>query len=151
MSEEEWGVAGEAEQASAGFGRPPLLGVLETVLYFTEAEPTLRFYTDVMGMKLLAKDAGGRNLFFRAGNSVFLMFDASVTEQGGSLPPHGATGSGHTCFVVPAGAYEAWKEHLAGKGVAILQEVTWPRGLSFYFRDPDSNLLEIANNDIWPD
>jgi catechol 2,3-dioxygenase-like lactoylglutathione lyase family enzyme len=56
----------------------------------------------------------------------------------------------HTCFVVSEEVYEPWKAYLAGRGVEILQEVTWPRGLSFYFRDPDGNLLEIANADIWP-
>jgi catechol 2,3-dioxygenase-like lactoylglutathione lyase family enzyme len=129
---------------------PPLTGVLETVLYFTDAERTERFYSDVLGMRLLAKDEEGRNLFFRAGESVFLLFDASVTERGGSLPPHGARGEVHTCFVVSEEVYETWKTYLAGQGIEILQEVTWPRGLSFYFRDPDGNLLEIANADIWP-
>jgi hypothetical protein len=26
----------------------------------------------------------------------------------------------------------------------------WTRGRSFYFHDPDANLLEIADADIWP-
>ena len=129
---------------------PPLGGVLETVLYFTDARRTERFYSDVLGMRLLAKDREGRNLFFRAGASVFLLFDAAATEAGGSLPPHGARGRMHSCFVVAEEHYEEWKSHLAAQGVEILQEVTWPRGLSFYFRDPDGNLLEIANADIWP-
>ncbi len=129
---------------------PPLGGVLETVLYFTDADRTERFYSDILGMRLLVKDKEGRNLFFRAGRSVFLLFDASVTEQGGSLPPHGARGRMHTCFVVSEEAYESWKAYLRGQGIEILQEVPWPRGLSFYFRDPDGNLLEIANADIWP-
>jgi catechol 2,3-dioxygenase-like lactoylglutathione lyase family enzyme len=129
---------------------PPLTGVLETVLYFTDAQRTENFYSDVLGMRLIVKDKEGRNLFFRAGESVFLLFDASVTRRGGSLPAHGARGEAHTCFVVPGDVYEPWKAYLAGRGVEILQEVSWPRGLSFYFRDPDGNLLEIANADIWP-
>mgnify|MGYP003579587351 FL=1 len=67
----------------------------------------------------------GRNLFYRAGKSVFLLFKAEETLKGNSLPPHGASGPVHTCF-------------------------EWPLGPSFYFHDPDGNLLEIANNDLWP-
>jgi len=128
---------------------PPLTGVLETVLYYTDQDRTERFYTDVLGMRLLDKEPV-RSLFFRAGSSVFLMFDASETAKGTTLPPHGASGSVHTCFVVPEQEYEGWKTYLASRDVEIIQEVTWPRGLSFYFHDPDGNLLEIANADIWP-
>jgi catechol 2,3-dioxygenase-like lactoylglutathione lyase family enzyme len=56
----------------------------------------------------------------------------------------------HTCFVVPADDYENWKAYLADQGVPVIQQVEWPLGLSFYFHDPYGNLLEIANNDIWP-
>ena len=57
----------------------------------------------------------------------------------------------HTCFCVAAEDYEPWKRYLERRGVDILREVRWPRGLSFYFHDPDGNLLEIANADIWPE
>lgn len=129
---------------------PPLTGVLETVLYFADAGRAEHFYTEVLGMKLLVRDRRGHHLFFRAGASVFLLFDASVTGQGGTLPAHGTRGAAHVCFQVPAASYESWKVHLRRRGVEILQEVTWPKGESFYFRDPDGNLLEIANADIWP-
>jgi catechol 2,3-dioxygenase-like lactoylglutathione lyase family enzyme len=46
--------------------------------------------------------------------------------------------------------YDMWKKHLADHAIEILQEVRWERGLTFYFHDPDGNLLEIANADIWP-
>jgi catechol 2,3-dioxygenase-like lactoylglutathione lyase family enzyme len=52
---------------------------------------------------------------------------------------------------VAAEDYEPWKRYLERRGVEILREVRWPRGLSFYFHDPDGNLLEIANADIWPE
>jgi catechol 2,3-dioxygenase-like lactoylglutathione lyase family enzyme len=124
--------------------------VLETVLYYTDDARTEAFYRGVLGLRLLHREPD-RSLFYRAGSSVFLLFRAEATRAGGSLPPHGAEGSVHTCFLAPAGEYDAWKAWLARHGVALLQEVEWPRGgLSFYFHDPDGNLLEIANADIWP-
>jgi catechol 2,3-dioxygenase-like lactoylglutathione lyase family enzyme len=128
---------------------PPLSGVLETVLYFTDQDRSERFYTEVLGMRLLSKEPG-RSLFFRAGASVYLLFNAEETAKGGTLPPHGGSGSIHTCFVVAEDDYPGWKTHVASCGIEILQEVARSRGLSFYFRDPDGNLLEIANTDIWP-
>lgn len=129
--------------------RPHLSGVLETVLYFTDQQRAADFYMDVLGMRLLDREPG-RSLFFRAGNSVVLMFDAEETAKGGKLPPHGATGSVHTCFLVPADEYDRWKAHLGQFGVRVFNEIEWQRGRSFYFHDPDGNLLEIADADIWP-
>jgi len=132
-------------------GSPPRLdGVLETVLYFEDQERAEAFYGGVLGFRLLDREAG-RSLFYRAGQSVFLLFKAELTAVSEKLPPHGAQGPVHTCFRVPPDDYEAWKRHLGAHGVPILREIEWPRGLSFYFHDPDGNLLEIANADIWPD
>ena len=129
---------------------PTLSGVLETVLYFDDQDRTEAFYSGLLGMKLIDREAG-RSLFYRAGRSVFLLFKAEETSISEKLPPHGARGPVHTCFQVPAPEYEAWKDHLAGHGVQMLREIEWSHGVfSFYFHDPDGNLLEIANADIWP-
>jgi len=128
---------------------PPLSRVLETVLYYTDAERTERFYAGVLGMRLLDREPG-RSLFFRIGDGVFLLFKADETLQGKTLPGHGASGPIHTCFLVPEGEYERWKAYLTSRGVPVIHETTWSNGLSFYFHDPDANLLEIANADIWP-
>ena len=130
---------------------PPVTGVLETVLYYKDQARTEHFYGETLGFRLVGKEAG-RHLFFRAGSSVFLLFDAQATSQpGAALPSHGASGSVHTCFVVSPQDYERWKEHLVLQSIPILQEAVWSQeGRSFYFRDPDNNLLEIANRDFWP-
>ncbi|MCI0410558.1 MAG: VOC family protein [Acidobacteria bacterium] len=129
--------------------RPKMTGVLETVLYFSDEEKTQRFYSEVLGFRLVGREPG-RSLFYRAGKSVFLLFQAEETLKGNSLPSHGASGAIHTCFVVPADEYENWKSYLAENGVPVIHQLEWPLGLSFYFHDPDRNLLEIANNDLWP-
>ena len=128
---------------------PPISGVLETVLYFEDQDRAEAFYGRVLGMRLIDKEPG-RSLFFRAGSSVFLLFHAATALKADKLPPHGASGPVHTCFRVPAHAYDAWKRHLETSGVSLLQEIDWKRGRTFYFHDPDGNVLEIANADIWP-
>lgn len=129
--------------------RPSIRRVLETVLYFLDQDRAERFYEGVLGMRLMDKEAG-RSLFFRAGESVFLLFRAEESLRGRTLPPHGATGPIHTCFLAEAGEYERWKDYLISRGVPIVQEVRWSRGESFYIHDPEGNLLEFANADIWP-
>jgi catechol 2,3-dioxygenase-like lactoylglutathione lyase family enzyme len=129
---------------------PPLSGVLETVLYVEDLERAERFYVDLLGFRKLAALAG-RHLFLRAGGSVLLLFRAAETLRGKELPPHGASGPGHVCFAVPRDAFEDWIAFLPASGVTLLQEESWPGGgRSVYFRDPDGNLLELADRDFWP-
>lgn len=125
--------------------------MLETVLYFSDQNRAERFYRDVLGMRPIGRKEG-RHSFFRAGDAVFLLFHAETANAPGDPLAHGATGSGHTCFTVDPTEYDRWKDYLEGRGVAILDEKTWgsDEARSFYFRDPEGNLLEIANRDIWP-
>ncbi len=124
-------------------------GILETVLYVADIDRAERFYTRVMALPPIGKQAG-RHVFFRVGSGVLLLFHAPATRQTKSVPPHGADGEIHVCFTVSPAQYEAWKERIRGEGIPIEQETAWPRGHSFYFRDPDGNLLELADADIWP-
>ena len=91
-----------------------------------------------------------RHVFAYMLSGVLLLFQPQETRPGGSLPPHGAEGSIHVCFRVPPESYGTWQSRLRDHGVAILHEAAWGRGRSFYFQDPDGNLLEIADADIWP-
>lgn len=128
---------------------PQITDILETVLYVEEIDRAERFYRDVLGLRQIGKEPG-RHVFFRVGSGVLLLFHAEGTRRRGSVPSHGAEGQIHVCFTTPSADYEGWKTQLQEHGVAIEQEVAWPRGRSFYFRDPDGNLLELANADIWP-
>ncbi len=132
-----------------GEQHPRIAGILETVLYVTDIDRAERFYRDVMGLTEIGKDPE-RHVFFRVGSGVLLLFRAAQTRRARSLPAHGADGEIHVCFTTAPADYETWKHRVQEQGIAIEQETEWPRGRSFYFRDPDGNLLEIANADIWP-
>lgn len=125
----------------------PLDAVLETVLYCTSAteEATRRFYEDVLGFRRVSGFA------YRIGGQVFLLFNSEESSVQDEPPPHGAAGSVHVCFLTSSENYEEWKSHLEGKGVELIDEITWDRGIrSFYFTDPAGNMLEIAQGDMWP-
>jgi len=123
--------------------------ILETVLYVDDLDAAERFYRDVLGLKLDSRK-DGVFVFFRCGEAMLLLFDPRASATGHSVPPHGAKGPGHVCFAVPEDALGPWQARLAASGVAIEQEVSWPRGgRSFYFRDPAGNSLELATPRIW--
>jgi catechol 2,3-dioxygenase-like lactoylglutathione lyase family enzyme len=51
---------------------------------------------------------------------------------------------------VAEAALPSWQARLEASGVAIEQEMSWPRGgRAFYFRDPAGNSLELATPRIW--
>ncbi len=128
---------------------PRVTGILETVLYVADVDRAERFYRDVMALRQIGKEPG-RHVFFRVGSGVLLLFRAERTRQSQSVPPHGAEGEIHVCFTTTPEDYEAWKRRIRAQHIPIEQETEWPGGRSFYFRDPDGNLLELANADIWP-
>jgi catechol 2,3-dioxygenase-like lactoylglutathione lyase family enzyme len=128
---------------------PRITGILETVLYVADIDRAERFYRDVMALRPIGKEPG-RHAFFRVGSGVLLLFRAERTRQSASVPPHGADGEIHVCFTTVSDEYETWKTRIQEHRIAIEKETEWPNGRSFYFRDPDGNLLELANADIWP-
>jgi catechol 2,3-dioxygenase-like lactoylglutathione lyase family enzyme len=134
---------------SADAGVPQITGILETVLYVADLDRAEQFYRSVMALKQIGKESG-RHVFFRVGTGVLLLFHAERTRRSATLPPHGADGEIHVCFTVAPAEYDAWKQRVQEHGVVIQKEITWPVGRSFYFRDPDGNLLELADADIWP-
>lgn len=129
-------------------------GILETVLYAPDLEAVEHFYRTVLGMEPFSKQAG-RQLFYRCGNQVLLIFDPDTTRlppKPGMLPvpPHGAVGEGHVCFRASAPQIEAWRHRLVQHGVEIESDFAWPSGgRSIYFRDPAGNCLEFAEPRIW--
>ncbi len=130
-------------------------GILETVLYATDLEATEAFYRDVLGLEPFSS-AVGRQLFYRCGDQVLLIFNPEATAKapppsGLPVPPHGAPGPGHVCFRATDRELNAWRERLASKGIAIEADFIWPAsgGRSIYFRDPAGNCLEFAEPKIW--
>lgn len=123
--------------------------LVEAALYVSDLERAEAFYRDVLGLEVIAEKPG-RHVFFRAGESVLLLFRPEATLQGGAVPPHGARGPGHVALGIPKSSFEAWQERLQQHGVEIEQETTWPRGgRSLYFRDPDGNSIELITPGCW--
>lgn len=127
----------------------PIDRVLETVLYASDLEAAEQFYNGVLGLAIDSRKAG-LFVFFRCGNGMLLVFDPQAAQAGRSVPPHGTEGAGHACLAVAEADLDAWRSTLQAAGIAIEQEMTWPRGgRSFYFRDPAGNSLELATPRIW--
>jgi catechol 2,3-dioxygenase-like lactoylglutathione lyase family enzyme len=104
----------------------------------------------VLGLERFA-GAEGRHVFFRCGDSVFLLFVPAATLQlSGDVPTHGAHGPGHVAFAMAQADISAWRQQLQRNGVAIEAEITWPTGgRSLYFRDPSGNSVELTTPLTW--
>ena len=115
------------------------------VLTVADIAASCRFYEDAMGMRAVefAKDRWA--LHFGA-------MKINLHQTGNEFSPYAkkpTAGSGDLCFLTadPVGAVA---ERLAGAGVAIEEGPVARSGamgelLSIYFRDPDGNLIEVAN------
>jgi catechol 2,3-dioxygenase-like lactoylglutathione lyase family enzyme len=127
----------------------PIDRVLETILYVDDLDAAERFYGDVLGLEVDSRK-DGLFVFFRCGQGMLLLFEPGAASTGRSVPAHGAHGPGHACFAVSERDLASWKARLQAAGVAIEQEMDWPRGgRSFYFRDPAGNSLELATPRVW--
>lgn len=123
--------------------------IKETCIYVNDLHRTKEFYTGTLGLPLLSL-VENRHVFFRAGESVLLCFIPEKTEQEKELPPHGARGSVHFAFEVSKEEYPAALQKINDAAIPVLHEHRWKNGLqSFYFHDPDGNLVEISEEGLW--
>lgn len=133
---------------------PPLSAILETILYAADLEAAEGFYREILGLEPVSK-MPGRQLFYRVGNQMLLIFNPGVTVLPPEnpklpVPPHGMTGEGHVCFAASADEIVAWRAHLENNGVTIEADFEWPGGgRSIYVRDPAGNAIEFAEPRIW--
>jgi catechol 2,3-dioxygenase-like lactoylglutathione lyase family enzyme len=115
------------------------------VLTVANLERTCAFYLDILGMKLETFDEGRKALRFGVQKINLHLLGHEFEPK--ALRP--TLGSADLCFIATTPLAEV-AEHLARSGVAIELgpvERTGAIGrmLSIYIRDPDGNLIEIAN------
>jgi len=115
------------------------------VLTVTNISETIRFYTEVLGMKEVSFAPGQKALSFGQQK-------INLHQQGKALEPkamHAACGTADLCFITSTPIEEVLKE-LAIYEVTVLEGIVARTGAvgpirSIYLRDPDQNLIKISN------
>lgn len=126
------------------------LRIKETCLYITDLAGAKDFYNGVLSLPVISY-VEGKHLFLRAGQSVLLLFNPADSKQKTSPPSHFGGGIQHFAFEVAASKYRQARDEIEGKGIKVIDEITWQSGKkSFYFNDPEGNVLEILpEGGIW--
>lgn len=136
---------------------PPVIKkIVETSLYVKSLKESERFYTGVLGLEVVGKKAG-RHVFIKAGRNMLLLFSPEGLRKeherlgAKSLPQVYERGKTHIAFEVNEEDMPKWKEILRAKKVPIEFVQEWSTGSrSYYFRDPDENVVELITPGSWP-
>ncbi|MGD2141484.1 MAG: VOC family protein [Burkholderiales bacterium] len=115
------------------------------VLTVRDIDATVSFYSSVLGMQPVTFAPGRKALAFGA-------MKINLHQAGREFEPKAqrpTPGSADLCFITSV-PMEQVVAHLAARKVNLLEgpvERTGAQGpiLSVYFRDPDMNLIEVAN------
>lgn len=115
------------------------------VLTVKDIETTVQFYVTVLGMK--KEEFGAGRLALKFGKQKINLHQVGKEFEPKADKP--TSGSADLCFITDIHLDEAMK-HVRSKGVAIIEGPVTRTGAtgpinSFYFRDPDQNLIEVSN------
>jgi len=114
------------------------------VLTVADIDSTVDFYVRILGMTHEVFGAGRVALCY--GRQKINLHQAGREFEPKALRP--TPGSGDLCFITE-GSLDAAMAYVRGQGVAILEGPVARTGAtgpitSFYFRDPDANLIEVS-------
>jgi len=115
------------------------------VLTVKDIETTVQFYVSVLGMQ--KEEFGAGRLALKYGNQKINLHQVGKEFEPKADKP--TSGSADLCFITDVQLSEAI-EHVRSKGVEIIEGPVKRTGAvgpinSFYFRDPDMNLIEVSN------
>lgn len=115
------------------------------VLTVRDLEVTVAFYTELLGMEAVTFEGGRRALRFGR-QKINLHEERRRFEPTAAQP---TPGSADLCFVTSE-PVETIAERLVAAGVYVIEGPVARTGAtgpirSIYFRDPDQNLIEVAN------
>ena len=122
-----------------------LKGIGHVLLRVLDLERSKRFYSDILGFRVLEEDPehGGVFMALEGQSHAIDLFPVRDPDAARGQTP-GARGLGHVAFRVES--EEALKEAhatLREHGVEITRSIDHVSQKSVYFQDPDGNALEI--------
>ena len=116
-------------------------GIAHFSIPVSDLTASTKFYSDVVGCKLINTD-GKRHSFMDAGGTCILL-----CAEGGPINPKERRDLVHHAFIVTPEQLKNAKQHLEANNATMLEEedreggtVNGPR---LYFRDPDGTRLEF--------
>jgi catechol 2,3-dioxygenase-like lactoylglutathione lyase family enzyme len=115
------------------------------VLTVRDIETTSSFYAKVLGMQMVTFGAGRKALAFGKQKINLHAYGREFEPKAG----HPTPGSADLCFITTVVLSDV-VDHLESCGVKVIEGPVRRTGasgpiVSVYFRDPDANLIEIAN------
>jgi catechol-2,3-dioxygenase len=124
--------------------------IKETCLYLQDLEKARNFYHGMLELPVIHY-LPGKHLFLKVGTSVLLCFNPEDSKNKTSPPSHFGGGKQHFAFEIPLAEYHHAKEKIEAKNIKITAQITWESGAeSFYFEDPEGNVLEVVpDKGIW--
>lgn len=126
-----------------------IIKIKETCLYIKNLEAAKEFYHGLLGLEIIHHEPD-KHIFFRAGTSVLLCFNPYDSKNKTSPPPHYGGGNQHYAFEVSPEDYEVVKNKIKALNIKIIDELVWKSGQeSFYFNDPEGNVLEFVPEGVW--
>ena len=137
---------------------PTVTRLVEAAMYVQNVERAVKFYEDLFGFETELRNEfiGVLRLPERKALILFAHEIAKLpaitppNASDGTIPSHGGSGRMHVAFSIRAEELDAWKAHLAERGIPIEGATRWKRGgTSIYFRDPDQHLVELITPGLW--
>ena len=115
------------------------------VLTVKNIETTVQFYVSVLGMQ--KEEFGAGRLALKYGNQKINLHQVGKEFEPKADKP--TAGSADLCFITDV-PLDVAMEHVRSKGIEIIEGPVKRTGAvgpinSFYFRDPDMNLIEVSN------
>ncbi len=123
----------------------------KSVVHFSIAvsdlETSRKFYTEVLGLKLVQTAPAAGLVFLQAGPDHVILARSDAPLHRSAKDARRA----HHAFKVDADKYEDAKAFLSAKGVEVFEEEDRKKGVfvgrQFYIRDPDGNVIEFSDWD----